>query len=77
MVPTVRPSANTSIFAPARCGVEPLARTTVTSAAALAARERIGGGGQDLFVQIEDLDLGLLLQRGDELVRLGLLLLVR
>jgi hypothetical protein len=34
MVPTVRPSANTSIFAPARCGVEPLARTTVTSAAA-------------------------------------------
>ena len=33
MVPTVRPSANTSIFAPARCGVDPLARTTVTSAA--------------------------------------------
>ena len=33
MVPTVRPSGNTSIFAPTRCGVEPLADTIVTSAA--------------------------------------------
>src|SRR6266545_3365774 len=32
IVPTVRPSGHTSIFAPARCGVEPCARTTVTSA---------------------------------------------
>src|SRR5205814_7467033 len=33
MVPTVRPSANTSILAPTRWGVEPCADTIVTSAA--------------------------------------------
>ena len=33
MVPTVRPSGKTSILAPTRCGVEPLADTMVTSAA--------------------------------------------
>ncbi len=32
MVPTVRPSAYTSIFAPTRCGVEPVDATMVTSA---------------------------------------------
>ena len=32
MVPIVRPSGNTSILAPARCGVDPFDRTTVTSA---------------------------------------------
>jgi hypothetical protein len=31
-VPTVRPSANTSIFAPTRCGVEPVDAVIVTSA---------------------------------------------
>ena len=36
----------------------------------LAARERISGGGQDLFVQNQDLDLGFLLQRVNELVGL-------
>src|SRR5450631_2730258 len=34
MVPTMRPSAKTSIFAPTRCGVEPVVETMVTSAAA-------------------------------------------
>src|SRR5437763_16146676 len=33
MVPTVRPSLYTSIFAPTRCGVEPVVDTIVTSAA--------------------------------------------
>src|SRR5688572_3292065 len=33
MVPTVRPSGNTSILAPTRCGVDPFAETIVTSAA--------------------------------------------
>src|SRR5580704_19180751 len=33
MVPTIRPSAKTSIFAPTRCGVDPRVETTVTSAA--------------------------------------------
>src|SRR4051812_1782316 len=33
MVPTVRPSPNTSIFAPTRWGVEPVVETIVTSAA--------------------------------------------
>src|SRR5437773_4197217 len=33
MVPTVRPSANTSILAPTRWGVDPVVDTIVTSAA--------------------------------------------
>src|SRR5262245_18491478 len=33
MVPTRRPSPNTSILAPTRCGVEPVVETMVTSAA--------------------------------------------
>src|SRR5437667_10540575 len=33
MVPTMRPSAKTSIFAPIRCGVDPVVDTIVTSAA--------------------------------------------
>src|SRR5262245_18741344 len=33
MVPTMRPSPKTSIFAPTRCGVEPVVDTMVTSAA--------------------------------------------
>src|SRR6185295_20250353 len=33
MVPTMRPSPKTSIFAPTRCGVEPCVATIVTSAA--------------------------------------------
>src|SRR5689334_2355367 len=33
MVPTVRPSLYTSIFAPTRCGVDPVVDTIVTSAA--------------------------------------------
>src|SRR5206468_10886897 len=33
MVPTIRPSPNTSIFAPIRCGVDPVVETIVTSAA--------------------------------------------
>src|SRR3954463_15087031 len=33
MVPTMRPSPNTSILAPTRCGVEPVVATMVTSAA--------------------------------------------
>src|SRR5437867_7464115 len=33
MVPTIRPSAKTSILAPTRCGVEPVVETIVTSAA--------------------------------------------
>ena len=33
MVPTMRPSAYTTILAPAFCGVEPSVETTVTSAA--------------------------------------------
>src|SRR5881396_3001848 len=33
MVPTIRPSPKTSIFAPTRCGVEPVVDTIVTSAA--------------------------------------------
>jgi hypothetical protein len=33
MVPTVRPSRNTSILAPTRCGVEPVVDTIVTRAA--------------------------------------------
>jgi hypothetical protein len=33
MVPTIRPSPKTSIFAPTRCGVDPVVATIVTSAA--------------------------------------------
>src|SRR6202140_161204 len=33
MVPTIRPSPNTSILAPTRCGVDPCVATIVTSAA--------------------------------------------
>src|SRR4051812_5078275 len=33
MVPTMRPSAKTSILAPTRCGVDPVVETMVTSAA--------------------------------------------
>src|SRR5260221_14643980 len=81
MVPTIRPSANTSIFAPTRCGVEPVARTMVTSAlgsprssaAAAAGRTAsfIGRPGSN-----ENLDLGLLLESLDERVLVLLLLLL-
>ena len=51
MVPTIRPSANTSILAPTRCGVEPMVETIVTRAAGFAALERVGDGREDfLFI---------------------------
>src|SRR5215471_2599840 len=80
IVPTIRPSGKTSILAPVRCGVEPLARTIVTSAAgsprssadAAAGRTSsfIGGGRSD-----QNLDLRFLLQLLDEGVLAILLLL--
>src|SRR5437899_1528726 len=82
MVPTVRPSANTSIFAPVRCGVEPLERTIVTSAAGSPRSSAAAAAGRtSSFTRAprsdQDFDLRLLLQAVDERVgRLLLLLLL-
>ena len=75
-MPTVRPSAKTSIFAPARCGVDPLRPYDGHERDSLAALERVCCRGQDLFVQIEHLDLGLLLHLLDEGLRQLLFLLL-
>src|SRR5436190_24032272 len=77
----MRPSAKTSILAPTRCGVEPLARTMVTSAlgsprsraAAAAGRTSSFIGGR---ASNQNLDLGLLLQTLDVRVRVLLFLLL-
>src|SRR5512132_2787493 len=82
MVPTIRPSAKTSIFAPARCGVDPLERTIVTSAAGSPRSSAAAAAGRtSSFMTVlapasdQDLDLRLLLQPLDEGVRVLLLLL--
>ena len=80
-MPTVRPSANTSILAPARCGVEPLRAHDGHQRDRLAALERVRRRREDLFVQTrtsifafcfsvvdEGLDLLLLLLIGQELL---------
>src|SRR5215217_3252215 len=75
----MRPSAKTSILAPARCGVDPLERTIVTSAAGSPRSRAAAAAGRtcSFMASDEDLDLGLLLQPFDErrLVRALLLLL--
>jgi hypothetical protein len=48
----MRPSPKTSIFAPTRCGVEPVVATIVTSAAGSPALERVGDGGEDLSIHL-------------------------
>src|SRR5688572_31148052 len=77
----VRPSAKTSIFAPTRCGVEPLARTIVTSALGSPRSSAAAAAGRTASFtgpprSDENLDLGLLLQSLDEGVLVLLLFLL-
>src|SRR5689334_24262865 len=80
MVPTIRPSAKTSIFAPVRCGVDPVERTIVTSAAGSPRSSAAAAAGRtSSFIGLEcsnqDFDLRFLLQPVDEGVHVLLLLL--
>ena len=48
----MRPSPKTSIFAPTRCGVEPVRRDDGDERRRLAALERVGDGGEDFLVHL-------------------------
>ena len=72
----VRPSANTSIFAPARCGVDPLRAHDRHQRDGFAALRARPPRRQALLRSDEHLDLRLLLQRLDEGVGVLLLLLL-
>ena len=53
-MPTIRPSAKTSILAPTRWGVEPVRRDNRHERGCFAPLERVGHGGEDFLVHQSD-----------------------
>ena len=72
----MRPSAKTSIFAPARWGVDPLRADHRHERDRFAALERVGRRGQDFLVQTSTSILAFFFSESTKACRLLLLLLL-